>query len=145
MSDCCHVEILDLQKLRDRLHSILKREHRVRGHISEPSRQHCLVRRQVCLELVAELQSLVQLDLGLNFSGDYLLRKDTSEVARELVWIDLLDLAAGEFNQAGKTLNVGISASNGDEIDHHSRLLGKLTNFVIELCRDLIAALHVVH
>ena len=56
----------------------------------------------------------------------------------------MLDLTTRKFNQAGKALNVGISAGNGDEIDHHSSLLGQLTNFVIELCRDLIVALHVV-
>ena len=136
--DCCHVKILDLQQLRYRLHSILECEHGVRSNISESSRQHCLVRRQVCLELVAELQSLVQLDLGLYFSGDRLLRKDIGEIARELVRIDLLDLTAREFNQARKTLNVGISAGNGDKIDHDSTLLSKLANFVIELCRGLI-------
>ena len=144
MSDRCHVKILNLQQLRDRLHAILEGEHGVRGHVSESPRQHCFVRRQVCLELVAELQSLVQLDLGLDFGGDYLLRKDIGEVTGELVWIDLLDLTAREFNQAGKTLNVGISAGNGDKIDHHSSLLGQLANFVVELCRDLIVALHVV-
>lgn len=35
-------------------------------------------------------------------------------------------------------MDVGISASDGDEIDHDTRLLGKLTNFVIELYRRLI-------
>ena len=45
VSDCCHVKILDLQQLRDRLHSILECKHGVCGHISEPPRQHCLVRR----------------------------------------------------------------------------------------------------
>ena len=73
MSDSCHVKILNLQKLRDRLHSILEGEHGVRSHISKSTGQHCLVCRQICLELVAELQSLVQLDLGLDFSGNYLL------------------------------------------------------------------------
>ena len=80
----------------------------------------------------------MQFNLGLNLCGYRLLRKNAGEVSRELLWVDLLDLATRKLDQAGEALNVGISASDGDEVDHYSSLLGKLADFVVKLCCNLL-------
>ena len=80
----------------------------------------------------------MQFHFGFDFGCNRLLRKDVGKVTRKLVRVYLLDLTSRKLYKAGEALDVGISASDGDEIDHDTRLLGKLTNFVIELYRRLI-------
>ena len=82
----------------------------------------------------------MQLNLRLNFCGDCILRENVGKVARQLVWINLLNCTAREFNQSRKALNIGFSASDGDEIDTDPGLLSKLADFVVELCCSLLTA-----
>ena len=66
VSHSSHIEVLHLEQIRDVLHAVLKSEHRICCHVTEASSQYGLILRQVRVELIPELKTLVDLDLSLN-------------------------------------------------------------------------------
>ena len=75
----------------------------------------------------------MKFDLGLNLCGNCLLRKDISEVTREIVRVYLFDLTSRKLDQARKTLNISICSSNSNEIDHNSAFFSEFSNLIVDL------------
>ena len=66
----------------------------------------------------------MQLHFCLNASGNRLLGKDVGEIVGDFIRIHLFYLTARKFDKALKTGNIGLTASNSDQVDKDATLFG---------------------
>lgn len=131
--DLFKVQVFHLNQLRDRLESIFKGEHILLGDIAERSGKDRPVCRQSCGIFISELESLVQLDLGLDLRGNYWKGQDIGEVLGEGNWAHALDLATGELSKLAQGVDLALVAFDAYDVDRDASLLSNLADALVEL------------
>ena len=66
----------------------------------------------------------MQLDFCLDACGDRLLGEDVGEIVSDFIGIHLFYLTAREFDKALKTGNIGLTASDSDQVDKDATIFG---------------------
>ena len=100
------VYFLHREQVVQRLQPVLEGKDTIYGDVPELAGQKRFVIREILLKLVAELQGLVQLDLGFYLGGDHWLSKHVGKILRQGSWIHPLDLSTGKISQFAEGVNV---------------------------------------